>query len=104
MSALQETNRKTHNRRTNRALIVAIKKQRGCDLCGNRDLCSRDLHFHHRDRREKEVKVSALVSRATLRVISEVLRCELWCKWAHNHFHRTGIIRCCTQKSEGGAR
>ncbi len=104
MSALQEKNRKDHNRRINRALIVTVKKQRGCELCGNRNLCSRDLHFHHRDRREKEVKVSALVSRATLRVISEVLRCELWCKWAHHHFHRTGRIKCCSQAKQGGAR
>ena len=58
MSALQEKNRKANNRRINRTIIVTVKKQRGCELCGNRDLCSRDLHFHHRDRREKEVKVS----------------------------------------------
>ena len=100
MSTKQENKRKNYNRRTNRKLVLAMKQQRGCDLCGEKNIKSTDLHFHHRDRKEKELRVSALVSRSTERFTREVLKCELWCRWAHIHYHRTGQIKCC--RNTGG--
>jgi hypothetical protein len=36
-----------------------------------------------------------MINSATATLIDEIAQCHLWCRWSHNHFHRTGEIKTC---------
>jgi hypothetical protein len=38
-----------------------------------------------------------MITSATDVLVDELAQCRLWCRWSHNHFHRTGEIRFCPQ-------
>ena len=90
-----ERRRKQKIRTINRKLIRKEKAQRGCELCGRMNLPPQELHFHHRDPAKKRRKISHMITCATDVLVDELAQCRLWCRWSHNHFHRTGEIRFC---------
>lgn len=62
--------------------IRDYKVEQGCSICGyNR--CSSALHFHHRDRTEKEYCVSAVKETGTRKLWKEIEKCEVLCANCH---------------------
>lgn len=55
-----------------------------CSRCGY-DKCPRALHFHHKDRNEKEFNISQVTKSVPLRdnVKAELDKCELLCANCH---------------------
>jgi len=90
-----ELQRKHRLHLINREIIRGEKRHRGCELCGRRDLAPHLLNFHHRNGSKKRRKICHMINSATATLIDEIAQCHLWCRWSHNHFHRTGEIKTC---------
>ena len=85
---------RNRRRSINRQLNAALKRERGCDLCGRRDLPLRDLHWDH-IKGEKKMKVCHMISTSPEALKVEVSKCQLICAESHWRRHRTGELTLC---------
>lgn len=75
----------THWVLARRAVIDAMKRERGCADCGCTDPIV--LEFHHIDPAEKDTIVGALSGRSMARALAEVEKCEVLCANCHRIRH-----------------
>lgn len=86
----------------------AIKRERGCAVCGEREPCC--LEFHHRDPAEKKFTIGENRrgrphQPSWKRVTDEIAKCEVLCCNCHKKVHRgivtllKGEARCCLRNS-----
>jgi hypothetical protein len=68
-------------RRSRKKAAVAYKGGK-CERCGYKK-CVRSLGFHHRDRKEKELSISQMMSLSWNRLKREIDKCDLLCANCH---------------------
>ena len=85
---------RNRRRSINRQLNAALKRERGCDLCGRRDLPLRELHWDH-IKGEKKMKVCHMISTSPEALKAEVAKCQLICAESHWLRHKTGVLKPC---------
>ncbi len=70
-----------------KAKLKAVEYLGGkCVKCGY-DKCVAALHFHHKDKKDKEFKISDGLIRAWNLVVKELDKCELVCANCHAEEH-----------------
>ena len=75
-----------------RLKLAALKKERGCARCAEKD--PRCLEFHHRDPKTKTTEVSGMVvfRKVTWEMIEqEIAKCDVLCRNCHAKEHRDPI-------------
>lgn len=93
MRALQKQPKwKEYNRRyqreryrKNKAIADAIKAERGCERCGEKDVVC--LQFHHRDPERRTAGVTALCGFSSHRMMAEIAICDVICGNCHCKEH-----------------
>lgn len=67
--------------------VDSYKAMRGCAKCGNKDHAV--LEFHHRNRTEKSMAVSAMVTRGfpLVMIRKEIAKCDVMCANCHRRAH-----------------
>lgn len=80
MPATPESRVRRHAER--RALITAIKIDRGCVDCGY-DAHPAALHFDHRDPTIKRFRIAANLSRRWADILDEIAKCDVRCANCH---------------------
>ena len=70
-----------------RELVRQYKASKGCKICGYND--ERALVLHHKDRKEKTLEVSNMISRAYAQktIFQEVEKCDVLCQNCHSILH-----------------
>lgn len=74
-------------RRERRAWLHELKGQLSCEKCGERSPAC--LHFHHEDRRRKDITVAHAVAAGWPkdRVLAEIAKCRVLCANCHAKHH-----------------
>jgi|LakMenE18May11ns_1017448.scaffolds.fasta_scaffold9027876_1 hypothetical protein len=57
-----------------------------CKVCGY-DKCSRALHLHHLDPKEKEMSLSDMWSKSDEKILDEIHKCVILCANCHAEVH-----------------
>ena len=68
-----------------RIMVQKYKAARGCAGCGKKDVGV--LSFHHIDPAQKEFNIGESLSKGEQRVMREIKKCVLLCKWCHRAQH-----------------
>lgn len=68
-------------RRANSEKLIAVKRDRGCLICGQHD--PRCLQFHHREPEHKEYSVSTMIGFPWDRIQAEIDKCDVLCANCH---------------------
>lgn len=64
-----------------------LKLSRGCSICGY-NKCAKALEWHHVDSEDKDLEVSAFISKGNLvRALEEIEKCEVLCANCHREEH-----------------
>lgn len=75
------------------AWIADIKRQRGCDMCGEREPCC--LNYHHIRNKIKNISILVSEIASKERILKEIEKCQLLCsnchRNTHEHYHRTTL-------------
>lgn len=66
--------------------VYNLKKESGCEICGNRKI--ENLTFHHRNRKTKTHRISNLYGRSWTKLLNEILKCDIVCLKCHRKIHR----------------
>jgi hypothetical protein len=70
-----------------RKLVVDYKLKRGCQKCGYKK-CAGALEFHHKNKNDKEKRVSKMITSCTKeKILTEIKKCIVLCANCHREIH-----------------
>lgn len=84
------SDRKERNKQRHELILLYfsnLKLSRGCSICGY-NKCAKALEWHHVDSEDKDLEVSAFISKGNLvRALEEIEKCEVLCANCHREEH-----------------